>query len=95
MRRYLDWLGGALWGVAVYRLWRRWRGEEEAEPAPEPATVEESDDPAEELRAKLAETRAADEAPTPEEPPQPETLDERRRRVHDEGRAALDEMRGD
>jgi hypothetical protein len=93
MRRYLDWMGGALWGVAVYKLWKRWRGEE-PEPWPEPAPSEESD-PAEELRSKLAETRAGDEPPPPAEPEAPESLEERRRRVHEEGRAAIDDMRGD
>jgi hypothetical protein len=92
MRRYLDWMGGALWGVVVYRLWKRWRGEEPG-PLPEPAHVE-PDDPADELRAKLAETRAAEEATPAEEPAPPETLEERRRRVHEEGRSAIDEMRG-
>jgi hypothetical protein len=93
MRRYLDWMGGALWGVAVYKLWKRWRGEE-PEPWPEPAPSEASD-PAEELRSKLAETRAGDEPPPPAEPEAPESLEERRRRVHEEGRAAIDDMRGD
>ena len=94
MRRYLDWVGGAIWGVAVYRLWKRWRGEE-PDPWPEPAHADEADDPAEELRAKLAETRAAEEAPPAAEPTPPESLEERRRRVHEEGRAAIDEMRGE
>lgn len=87
MRRLADWLGGAVWGVVTYRLWKRWR-----QPAPATATaVEETDDRAEELRAKLAESRASDE-PAPAEPP--ESPEERRRRVHEEGRAAIDEMHG-
>ena len=58
-------------------------------PAPEP---EESDGRAEEVRAKLAEARGSEEpAPEPTEPPA-ESLEERRRRVHEEGRAAIDRM---
>ena len=60
--------------------------------------------PAEELRAKLAESRAAEpvveEAPpepvADEEPAgEPESPEDRRRRVHEEGRATLDEMHSD
>jgi hypothetical protein len=94
MRRLADWIGGALWGVLAYRLWKRWSGDER-EPWPEPAPVEESDERAEELRAKLAENRAS-ESPSPAEPGEPpESVEERRRRVHEEGRAAIDEMRGE
>jgi hypothetical protein len=52
-------------------------------------------DPAAELRRKLDETLA--ESPAEEgapAPPPPAELDERRRQVHDAGRAAVDEMRG-
>lgn len=66
----------------VYRFLRRRRGE-----APE--TVADPDGRADELRAKLAETRAEE---SPAEPSRPETVEERRRRVHEEGRAAIDEM---
>ena len=56
------------------------------------AMAEEADDRAEELRAKLAETRASEE-PSPVEPAEaPESVEERRRRVHEEGRAAIDQM---
>ena len=49
-------------------------------------------DPADELKAKLAETRASDEkAPDPD--PDPD-VDSRRRSVHDRAREAIDEMRG-
>ena len=89
MRRFVDWIGGALWGVVAYRLWKRWR-------RPEPTTaavVVEADDRAEELRAKLAESRASDEEPSPDEPGESdESIEERRRRVHEEGRAAIDRM---
>jgi hypothetical protein len=94
-RRFVDWVGGAVSGVAVYRLWKRWQGAEPG-PWPEPAPAEETDERAEELRAKLAEARADEEAADPvtdPEPDPPQTLDERRRRVHEEGRAAIDEMK--
>jgi hypothetical protein len=88
MRRLVDWLGGALSGIALYRLWKRWLAE------PEPAAL--GADPAEKLRAKLAESREAEPAPSPpDEPERPESPEERRRRVHEEGRAAIDEMHGE
>jgi hypothetical protein len=88
MRRFLDWLGGAVWGVVAYSLWKRWR-KPVAATAP---AAEEPDDRAEELRAKLAESRASEE-PSPAEPGEaPESVEERRRRVHEEGRAAIDRM---
>ena len=110
MRRLTAWVGGALGGVVAYRWWRR-RPEAVAEPALE--SQEEQDERAEELRAKLAESRESDE-PSPAEPPEAgapeagpaepspaepdesaEAVDERRQRVHEEGRAALDEMKSD
>ena len=91
MKRLADWIGGAVWGVVTYRLWKRWR-------TPSAATVPaagETDDRAEELRAKLAESRTSDE-PSPAEPGESEdSLEERRRRVHEEGRAAIDRMNDD
>jgi hypothetical protein len=98
MRRVTAWIGGVASGVVAYRFWRR-RQATEAEPEPESPV--EADERAEELRAKLAETREA--APEPaaepvepaveESPGEPESPDERRSRVHEEGRAALDEMK--
>ena len=86
MRRLADWIGGALSGVVVYRLWKR-----RQRPATAPVS-EETDDRAEELRAKLAESRESDE-PSPAEPGEdPASVEERRRRVHEEGRAAIDRM---
>jgi hypothetical protein len=92
MRRLLGWIGGAAGGITAYRLLRR-------RPLPKPATAE-PDTRADELRAKLAESRAAE--PVVEEPPaepapvdEPESPEERRRRVHEEGRATLDEMKSE
>ena len=105
MRRLVTWIGGTVGGITAYRLLRR-RPQVAAEPAPsEPV---EPDARADELRAKLAESRTAEpvaepaveEAPAEtvaeEEPAaEPESPEDRRRRVHDEGRAALDEMRSE
>jgi hypothetical protein len=88
MRRLTAWIGGAVGGVAAYRWLRR-------QPLPEPEAEPEPDTRADELRAKLAETRA-EEPPAPEEGPgEPESPEERRSRVHEEGRAALDEMKSE
>jgi hypothetical protein len=108
MRRLTAWIGGVAGGVIAYRFWRR---HQQAVPEPHPeAVAEEPDDRAEELRAKLAESREADSPPEPEvaEPPAedapaaettaedpPESPEERRQRVYDEGRAALDEMKSE
>jgi hypothetical protein len=90
MRRFWDWLGGALGGIAAYRLW----GSLRREPVPEEAQVD-PDVRAEELRAKLDEFRESD-SPSPAEPGEPpEAVEERRQRVHEEGRAAIDEMGGE
>jgi hypothetical protein len=102
MRRLTAWVGGVAGGFVAYRWWRR-RPEAAAEPSPG-QPQEQSDERAEELRAKLAETRESDEpsAAEPDEPSSPaepdeppEAVEERRQRVHDEGRAALDEMKSD
>jgi len=99
MRRVTAWIGGVASGVVAYRFWRR---HQEAELAPEPEAPAEPDARADELRAKLAETReqepepvveTAVEEPVAEPEPEPESPDERRTRVHEEGRAALDEMK--
>jgi hypothetical protein len=102
VKRLLAWIGGALGGIAAYR-WLRGRPKVASEPPPEPMPAE-PDDRAEELRTRLAESRAADpvgeappsEAVAEEEPaPEPESPEDRRRRVHEEGRAALDDMKPD
>ncbi len=79
-------------GVAAAAAWRFLRREAPA-PAPEP------DPRADELRQRIAESRAVvderdvfEEAETPvDEAPDPQA---RRREVHERGRAAIDRMRG-
>ena len=104
MRRLLAWIGGVLGGIAAWRYLRR-RSEA---PAPQVHEAE-VDPRAEALRAKLDEVREAEpeveaepESPEEQEPPsavepepEPEAADpeERRRGVHEHGRAALEEMR--
>jgi hypothetical protein len=99
MRRVTAWIGGIASGVVAYRFWRR---HQEAELVAEPEAPPEPDVRAEELRAKLAETREAEpepaveaEPPVAEPEPEPESPDERRTRVHEEGRAALDDMKSE
>jgi hypothetical protein len=87
VRRLTAWIGGTAAGIAAYRLLRR-----RAEVAPEPAPAE-PDTRAEELREKLADSRTTEPATEPVAAEEPESPDERRQRVHEEGRAALDEMR--
>ena len=92
MRRGLAWIGGAL-GLAW--LWRRLR-----RPAEAPAQAQ--PDPAQELRARLDEARAAaddrDEFDAAEGQPldevgQPQSLEARRRAIHEKAEQALDEMK--
>ena len=102
--RRLGWIGGVVGGLVALR-WLRRRPRVADEPEPTPAG-----DPAEELRAKLAESRTAetavvDEPVVDETPPAPvaeeelaaegESPEDRRRQVHEEGRAALDDMKSD
>ena len=102
MRRLTAWIGGVASGVVAYRFWRR-HSQAAAEPSPEAAQepdAAEPDDRADELRAKLEETRAAEAVgeesrsePAVEE--EPESPEDRRRRVHEEGRSALDDMKSE
>ena len=75
-------------GVHAFRRW--WKSRKEAQagaPAPEPAA-----DPADELRRKLAESR--DDGPPDEVSETPAaSVTDRRAEVHEQGRAALDEMK--
>jgi len=81
MKRLTAWVTGLAGGLAAYRLFRK----------PQPAAVHAppEPDPAEALRAKLAEAKAAGPEPEPSDP------EARRRSVHEQARAAIDEMRGE
>ena len=90
VKRGLAWFAGLV-GIAALGRWlsrRRHPAESIAKP-PEAA----ADDPAEELRRKLADARR----PEPEVEPVPveETLEERRARVHAKAREAIDAMGDD
>jgi hypothetical protein len=97
VRRLLTLLSGAIAGFGLYRLLAGRRRAPVYEGPPEPR-----DDPrAEELRRRLAEARTiveereefeAAETPVDRAEPAPE-VDERRRRVHDEGRRSAERMR--
>jgi hypothetical protein len=88
VKRLFAWVAGLAGGAAAYRAWKR---------SPEPAVAEA--DPADALRAKLAEAKAGgddrDEFEAGEKPvDEAVDPDARRRAVHERGRAAVDEMRG-
>jgi hypothetical protein len=83
MRRRLTWLLVTL-GIAA--LVRRLRRKTEAQ-----VDTDETADPADELRRKLADSRSEEEETPAPEPPA-DTVEERRADVHQQGRAALDEM---
>ena len=94
MRRLFAWLAGAAGGAAAVEALRR----RQARPAPAAPVEPAGPDPrAEELRAKLARTTAEPAVEEPEAAPEPEVPaddpQERRRRVHESGRSALDEIR--
>ncbi len=89
MKRALTWLAG-LAGIAA--LLRRRSPQKGA--APQTATQRvPSPDPADELRQKLDETRAADPS-SGADSETPASLDERRARVHERAQEAIDLMHG-
>ena len=93
MRKLLMWIVVTI-GIAALVRKLRGRGTTEVsefEAPVEPPAVPATDDPADDLRRKLSETRTA--APAVDTTLEPEaTVDELRAEVHDEGRAAIDEM---
>jgi hypothetical protein len=66
-------------GLGLRALWKR-----RSRPALSP-------DPAEDLRAKLAQTKAQESEPEPQEE-QPETVEDRRADVHAKARQAIDDL---
>jgi len=96
MRRLVTWLVVSLGIAAVLRKLRRRsrQAEDVAETgAAAPPETGAEDDPADELRRKLAESRVDAESSEPSAS-EAATVEERRTNVHDEGRSTLDEMRG-
>jgi hypothetical protein len=97
MRKLFAWILVTLGIAALIRKLRR-RSEAEAPFAPaSPPATEPTEDPADELRRKLAETRTEDESPpaepdVTETPPADASVEERRASVYEQGRSALDEM---
>ena len=90
MRRLLKWVLITL-GIAALVKKLRSRKASQAPVAEAPAAAG-ADDPADELRRKLDETREPAPA-TPSPGPAPEeSVEERRADVHGEARAAIDEM---
>lgn len=91
MRKLLKWIVVTIGIAALVRWFKRRGAESETDFATSSRPA--ADDPADELRRKLAETREADE---PEEAPEmtpAATVEERRADVHEQGRATLDEMK--
>jgi hypothetical protein len=74
-------------GIRAFLRWRKSRRAQEATTSTAPAPA----DPADELRRKLAETREDSDAEAVPETPEASVAD-RRAEVHEQGRAALDEM---
>jgi hypothetical protein len=86
MRKGLAWLAGGLGLAALVRALKGSRHAAAEPPAPPAA------DPADELRAAIAEVQADDsEGPAAED--EPASLEERRRRVHERAQEAIDAMR--
>jgi hypothetical protein len=81
MKRLLALVAGGL-GLRAF-LRRRSR--------PRSSTSPLSPSPAEDLRAKLAQTKASEPEPEPE-PAQPETVEDRRADVHAKARQAIDDL---
>jgi hypothetical protein len=104
VRARTAWLAGAAGtAVALYRKVRRQAPLEQA-PAEDPRAedlrqrLEESRTVAEEQHEEAASPEVpvdAVAAPEPEPEPEPGEVEDRRRAVHDRGRAAADEMRGE
>lgn len=103
MRRLIGWIGGAAGGITAYRFLRRRRAAEvETEPDARAEELREklAESRAEESTAEPAAEPAAEEpadgeTETETKPEGPESPDDRRRRVHEKGRAAIDEMQSE
>ena len=81
-------------GIRWFLRWRkRRRAQAELESAPAtPPVAPAGSDPADELRQKLAESRAEEPEQGDAEPAPEKAVEDRRAAVHEQGRATLDEM---
>jgi hypothetical protein len=87
MRKLLKWIIVTIGITALVHWYRRRGADDEVTATPEPA-----DDPADDLRRKLAEARESEEPK--EAPDMPDgSVEERRADVHEQGRTTLDEMK--
>ena len=89
VRRLLKWVVVTI-GIAALIRWLRGRREQAAITAASDTAA----DPADELRRKLAESRAGEEPEAASEPPA-ESVEERRAEVYEQGHASLSEMTPD
>jgi hypothetical protein len=80
-------LGLVILATRVFMHWWRSRGAHQ-----EPMAVAPANDPADELRRKIAESREDEKDVAGDEPPTA-SVAERRTEVHEQGRAAVDEMK--
>ena len=79
-------------GIRAFLRWRKKRrAQAELDAAPPPTPTPTADDPAAELRQKLAASRVEDSDVDPVDTPEASVAD-RRAEVHDQGKAAIDEM---
>ena len=78
-------------GIRAFLRWRKRKREAEAAAEAAAPAVSPAGDPADELRRKLAESRDGGAEAETEEAPAASVAD-RRSEVHEQGRAALDEM---
>jgi hypothetical protein len=94
MRKLLMWIVVTVGIAALVRKLRR-HGDEETSEVESAGDESPADDPADELRRKLRTRDDGDAAAAPAVDDAAElaaTIDERRTEVHEEGRAAIDEM---
>jgi hypothetical protein len=91
VRRAFAWLAGLAGVAALGRAAARRRHRSSTATVPSPAPAEPAGDPADALRARLDEQRQR-QTETPDTAA-PETLEERRARIHEKAQQAIDAMR--
>jgi hypothetical protein len=93
VKRALAWFAGLV-GIAALGRWLAHRSASTPAAEPEPAPAAAGDDPAEELRQRLAASRTPEQAaPVAAAQAEGETLEERRARIHAKAQEAIDAMR--